>query len=699
MTNSPSQSDSKWLRHLEMSEGRFDYKGTISYRYHEFTKHTVEGLYSSSHRLDWALQTDPFRQYEGSSSVELPVEMHVNHLGLFETINRMHLADTRSDTRLSEGEKPDELNLCSLSSLLYFSMSISAWKQIKGTEEKWALRVNPSSGNLHPTEAHILLGEMPGIEAGAYHYCVKDHHLEKRANKNILDLIWAALERSDEAPPLMLVLSSIFWREAWKYRDRAYRYCQLDLGHAAAAISLAAANLGWYAQLMAEFPDREISSCLGLDMDNDEKPMLLIAIYPDWKNTVEVSPGIPSASSPASCEIHDSSSRSTPEIASPTSTRFACMGPHYEASCVPPAASKQDSATLIFTGHPNVLSSYVLKYASINSVYQAGCITQEEYRQRQSRSIEFKKPELHPGLETIELAGRSYKLKSDPSFHQTVRKRRSAVDMDGQARSSLARLSKILIDSTGGCDSSFLSLLRSSAPDPFGTSSPLTKASNGSALDQLESMPPEIHIVNSNPVKNESDPKPAGAPASPLQPALAALRVPMTRLAASSRLLKTPQYYIHILIYAHRIDGLAPGVYYFDREELTLSLLHDGNVRTHAKFVSCLQDIASDGIFAVSLLADMQSAFEHFGQRAYRYVHQEAGFIGQLFYLSARALDIDATGIGCFIDDEINNGLPQGMEVVYNFTFGKAVPDTRLSNLPAYDFADPSFAAGDEPLS
>jgi SagB-type dehydrogenase family enzyme len=508
----------------------------------------------------------------------------------------MHLLNIRSEKRLSEGEKSVELKLSSLSSLLYFSMSISAWKQIKGTEQKWALRVNPSSGNLHPTETHILVGEVPGISSGAYHYYVKEHKLEKRSSGNTLESVWSKLERDEGAPPLMLALTSIFWREAWKYRDRAYRYCQLDLGHAAAAISLTAANLGWRAEVIAEFSDQEVSSCLGLGIDRDEKPMLLIPIYPDLNNETEASLGIPFTPSPAKCAVYNSSSKTTPGIAG-----------------VPPAFTEQDSSKFAFTGHPNVLSSYELKYSSINSVYQAGCITQDEYRQRRSRNIEFKKPELHPGLETIELAGTSYKLKSDPSFHQTVRTRRSAVDMDGQARSSLARLGRILIDSS-----------RQKIPE---------------------------------------------------------------------------QYYIHILIYVHRIDGLGTGVYYFDREELTLTLLHDGDVRTHAKFVSCLQDIASDGIFAVSLLADMQSAFEHFGERAYRYVHQEAGFIGQLFYLSARALDIDATGIGCFIDDEINNALPRGMEVVYNFTFGKAVLDPRLTDLPAYDFADPAFASGDEPVN
>jgi nitroreductase len=43
---------------------------------------------------------------------------------------------------------------------------------------------------------------------------------------------------------LLLALSSIYWRESWKYGERAFRYCALDAGHASAAISIAAACLG-----------------------------------------------------------------------------------------------------------------------------------------------------------------------------------------------------------------------------------------------------------------------------------------------------------------------------------------------------------------------------------------------------------------------------------------------------------------------
>lgn len=139
-------------------------------------------------------------------------------------------------------------------------------------------------------------------------------------------------------------------------------------------------------------------------------------------------------------------------------------------------------------------------------------------------------------------------------------------------------------------------------------------------------------------------------------------------------------------MYVHKIDGIAPGVYHFDRNSFDLTCLNESNCRNFAKYASCMQDIACDGVFAVSLVADMKAAYDLYGERFYRYVHQEAGFIGHMFYLTAKSMDIDATGIGCFLDDEINRSLPEGMEVVYNFTFGRALLDDRLTELPAYEF-------------
>ncbi len=453
-------------------------------------------------------------------------------------------------------------------------MAISAWKQVKGTNSKWALRVNPSSGNLHPTETHLLCSGVDGIDDGAYHYSVIDHSLEKRTSDDLIPALQHLIIKSNiEPPPIMLCLSSIFWREAWKYRNRAFRYCQLDLGHAAASIAMSCASLGWSAKQILEFPDHELSKLIGL-AESDEKPMILIALYPGIK--IDSSHPLISNSS-----INENAN---------------------------------------FRGLANTLSSSQVEYSAIDKVYKATCLDEAIYltanRSSQSKSSSifagnrnFEFPEDSVAVNLLE----SYFVPAlNESINKIQRKRRSAVSMDGIYRTSLAKMSCILVESSRGFDSCY-----------------------------------------SKQLTWNSDQNNHG-------------------------------YFIHIILYVHRVDGIAPGVYYFDRSALTLNTLNENNVRSHAKFVSCLQDIASEGVFAVSLIADFEKAYTRFGERAYRYIHQEAGFIGQLFYLTSKALEIDATGIGCFLDDEINQSLPSGMETVYNFTFGRAVNDPRLSDLPAY---------------
>ena len=63
-------------------------------------------------------------------------------------------------------------------------------------------------------------------------------------------------------------LTSIPWREAWKYGERAFRYCQHDVGHAIGALRLSAARLGWRLSLLP-WPDDAIASILGVDRVED----------------------------------------------------------------------------------------------------------------------------------------------------------------------------------------------------------------------------------------------------------------------------------------------------------------------------------------------------------------------------------------------------------------------------------------------
>jgi nitroreductase len=68
-------------------------------------------------------------------------------------------------------------------------------------------------------------------------------------------------------------------------------------------------------------------------------------------------------------------------------------------------------------------------------------------------------------------------------------------------------------------------------------------------------------------------------------------------------------------------------------------------------------------------------------ERGYRYVHFEAGAIGQRMYLAAEALGLRATGIGAFFDERVNRYLnlsPEQGQVVYHFAIGYPVSDPRL---------------------
>lgn len=228
--------------------------------YHERSKHHLERYAPGPGGLDWDSQPDPFRRYAGAPLVQLPLlagELPVCWDELFSTA----------------GTPPQALNADNIAHLLQLSLGLSAWKSFNGN--RWALRCNPSSGNLHPTEAYLICPDLPGLPAGVYHYRPDQHALEHRA---AAPLAWSG--------GVLLALSGIHWREAWKYGMRAFRYCQHDCGHALAALSYAAAALGWPARLLTAWGDDEIAALTGIKRagdfgpDDAEAPEALVWIGP-----------------------------------------------------------------------------------------------------------------------------------------------------------------------------------------------------------------------------------------------------------------------------------------------------------------------------------------------------------------------------------------------------------------------------------
>src|SRR3989475_5375644 len=229
----------------------------IVMRYHEETKHHFNRYARALGYMDWANQPNPFRRYEGATLGRLPIL----------SPDEEPLSPPYADLYRSGAVSSAPVTIRTLSRLFEYALALSAWKQAGGT--RWALRSNPSSGNLHPTEGYLLIGAVPGVAftPGLYHYAPREHGLERRAD--CPDELLAELLHAFPPQAFLVGLSSIHWREAWKYGERAFRYCQHDLGHAIAAVRYAAASLGWTAQLNTDISDEDLSALLGLDRNSD----------------------------------------------------------------------------------------------------------------------------------------------------------------------------------------------------------------------------------------------------------------------------------------------------------------------------------------------------------------------------------------------------------------------------------------------
>ena len=245
--------------------------------YHERTKHHFHRFAASLGYMDWATQPNPFRRYAGTDLVRLPLPQAGRPLPYWQ----LYAIGT---------VPPEPLSVESVSLFFRYALSLTAWKRFR--ETTWSLRANPSSGDLHPTEGYAVLPAIEGLgdTAAVYHYAPREHALERRAALDAKP--WSELIAPFPDGSFLVGLSSVHWREAWKYGERAFRYCQHDVGHALATMRIAAAALGWKLVLLDGVGDAVVSRLLGLDRDEDfrdaerEEPELLAVIAPELSPTV-----------------------------------------------------------------------------------------------------------------------------------------------------------------------------------------------------------------------------------------------------------------------------------------------------------------------------------------------------------------------------------------------------------------------------
>lgn len=119
-------------------------------------------------------------------------------------------------------------------------------------------RTAGGTGARYHLELYFVCGDLPDLSAGVYHYSALDHALRRvRAGD-----VRAAL--GVEAPVVMAVTST-FWRNAWRYKARAYRHAFWDAGTSLSHVLAVAASAGVPAELVLGFADGPVNDLLGVD--------------------------------------------------------------------------------------------------------------------------------------------------------------------------------------------------------------------------------------------------------------------------------------------------------------------------------------------------------------------------------------------------------------------------------------------------
>jgi SagB-type dehydrogenase family enzyme len=229
---------------------------SVALAYHEATKHSYTSVRSGSHVLDWSNRPLPYKIYPGAGTLALPRDLS---LPSTPTLGALH-------RRMDSPEKAPDLE--GVTRLLFCAGGLTKRANVGG--EDYHFRAAASAGALYPVELYLVAGEIDGIERGLYHFLPADlklHGLRRGDWRPYLaDSTGSASLRHASA---VIIMTSIFWRSAWKYRARAYRYCFWDSGMILANL-LAAANADALdTEIITAFKDQPIEELLEVDGDRE----------------------------------------------------------------------------------------------------------------------------------------------------------------------------------------------------------------------------------------------------------------------------------------------------------------------------------------------------------------------------------------------------------------------------------------------
>lgn len=117
--------------------------------------------------------------------------------------------------------------------------------------------------------------------------------------------------------------------------------------------------------------------------------------------------------------------------------------------------------------------------------------------------------------------------------------------------------------------------------------------------------------------------------------------------------LQSPEVYLSI----QAVSGIAPGLYHYHVVDNVLETLREGQSGPFLTALSFQQAQVASASVVVLITGCFERLRWKYGQRAYKYMCMDVGYLGQNICLTAEAMGLGACAIAGFVDDAIEQWL------------------------------------------
>jgi SagB-type dehydrogenase family enzyme len=251
-----------------------------AWAYHNSTKHSYQSVRTSPHYLDWDNQPIPLKIYSALEPIPLPEHLSSSGVPALSAIVSGAVETAATPTRQS------------LAEILFLSAGVTRRRAYPGGE--MLFRAAACTGALYHIDLYLVCGDLADLEAGVYHFSPQDFALRKLRAGDFRSLLvdGSGEESSIVNAPCVIISASTFWRNAWKYQDRAYRHCFWDNGTILANLLSATVARKIPAKVILGFVDAIVNRLLGLNSQR-EAPLSLVTLGYSSATKIGPSPPMP----------------------------------------------------------------------------------------------------------------------------------------------------------------------------------------------------------------------------------------------------------------------------------------------------------------------------------------------------------------------------------------------------------------------